>query len=266
MARRHSGKTIASLTMVLLLGAHHHAFASEPDGARMAPRAQRPIEVTFYPLLVRVPIFGASIDVPDLPSSPGSGGTESTDVSLNGAYMFGGIVESPRWFVDTNGLWAAVSASRSAPFLNVDSDTRFFNLTGGIGILDHWFVTVGVRRVGTTLDVQFTAPSKTEPVAARATPGVWDPLVGAEYRNRFGSHIRVDADVKGGGFGIGSDVDLSGEVAVNWRFASHFEVRGGYSIIYFKITAADATVDGVQRTLVAKQTLHGPEFGIAIPF
>ena len=92
--------------------------------AAQDPSSQRkpaPFEVTIYPILVEAPIFGASIDLPALPSSPGGGGDEgsaqsgSTDISLNAAYMAGVVMRADRWFGELRGTWAALSASRTTP-------------------------------------------------------------------------------------------------------------------------------------------------------
>src|SRR5215471_12842242 len=94
---------------------------------------QQGVEVTVYPILVEAPIFGATINLPSLPSgggggSGGSGGGESgsqsssTDVSLNAAYMAAIDVRTSRFFGELRGQWAALSASRVTPLITVDSD------------------------------------------------------------------------------------------------------------------------------------------------
>jgi hypothetical protein len=229
-----------------------------------APAPSSPVEITFYPLLLKAPIFGATINFPDLPDNPGGSG--STDLSWNAAYMFGGTIEGPHFLFDTNGVWAALSATRSAPAISVDSSTKFFNAIGGVRIVSGLFATGGVRRVSTDLDVTLTPPTQGAPLSGHTKPGLWDPMVGAQYRGRIRSRTKFDLDFRGGGFGVGTDVDVFGEAAVNWRIVPHVELRAGYSLIYFKLTVADVNVLSVSRTLIAKQTLHGPEFGIGITF
>ena len=94
--------------------------------------------MTIYPILVKAPIYGASVDLPSVPGS-GGGGEEgaaqsgSTDLSLNAAYMGGALVEADRWFAEGFGVWTALSATRSAPGITVKSDAYFFSARGACG-------------------------------------------------------------------------------------------------------------------------------------
>ena len=81
----------------------------------------------------------------------------------------------------------------------------------------------------------------------------------------MGSWI-VDGTFDGGGFGVGTDVDVSGEAHVGWRFLKHIELRAGYSFLYYKLTVADVSLGSFQRTLVSSQSLHGPVVGLGIVF
>src|SRR5215831_17946510 len=108
--RRHV--VVAALSLCLLAVQQTVAAAQDTN---TAPR--RSTDVTIYPILVRAPIFGANVDIASLPGDPGSGASGTTDYSLNGAYMSGGILESRRWLIDVNGVWAALSASHSTPLV-----------------------------------------------------------------------------------------------------------------------------------------------------
>ena len=48
--------------------------------------------------------------------------------------------------------------------------------------------------------------------------------------------------------------------------AKHLELRAGYSFLFLKLTVTDVSIGSFQRTLVAKQSLNGPELGIGIVF
>ncbi len=52
----------------------------------------------------------------------------------------------------------------------------------------------------------------------------------------------IDANVQGGGFGVGTDVDISSELNARWRVFRHVELRAGYSLIHFKMTVADVSI------------------------
>ena len=76
----------------------------------------------------------------------------------------------------------------------------------------------------------------------------------------------VDTSFDGGGFGAGTDADVSGDVNLDIRLLKHVELRLGYSYFYYKLTVADVSIASYQRTLVSSQTLHGPVAGIGIVF
>ena len=92
-------------------------------------------------------------------------------------------------------------------------------------------------------------------------PGVWDPMIGIGWHHETGNSLDLHATFEGGGFGVGSDVDISGAIRLDWKPTTHFGITGGYSLLYFKLshTLAD-------RTFTAKQTLHGPTVGIGLYF
>ena len=242
------------------------AQGQEPQPAAQAPSATQAlskIDVTIYPVLAQIPIFGAKIDIPDLPSLPGGSGT--TDLSLNGAFLFGVIVESRRWLADVNGLWAAVSASSPDPLTKVDTHTGFVNVSGGVRIAKSLFAIAGVKRVRADMDVTVTGPRQTT-LQSATNPALWDPLLGAEYRGQLTPRTRFDTTFKAGGFGVGTDIDVSLEGAVDWSLSHHFVLRAGYSFLYYKLTVEDANIAAVKRPLISKQTLHGPEMGFGIRF
>jgi len=218
------------------------AFAADDQPASGTKKS---VEVILYPILVEAPIFGATIDLPSLPSGGGSGGegdaqSASTDVSLNSAYMAGVAIQADRWFVEARGVWAALAATRQTPRVSLDTDTRLFN-------------------------AQLTLPLLNREISGTTTPVYWDPLVGLDWRQRMGRWV-LDANFQGGGFGVGADVDLSAEVHANWRLIPHTEIRLGYTVLYYKLTVADVSIGAFQRTLVSSQSLHGPIVGFGFVF
>src|SRR5436190_23640614 len=128
MSYPHAIKTILTglLTLCLLAASGTRARAADDD---------KKIRVTIYPILVKAPIYGATVELPSLPSAPGGGErgevSGSTDVSLNAAYMGAVLVEANRWFVEGAGTWAALSADRSAPRINIKTETLFYSGRGG---------------------------------------------------------------------------------------------------------------------------------------
>src|SRR5580765_292405 len=82
---------VALITCAGAAGAQQQAADSAADTK---------IRVTIYPILIKAPIFGASVDLPSLPPPGGGGGGESgalsgsTDTALNAAYMGGVLIEA----------------------------------------------------------------------------------------------------------------------------------------------------------------------------
>lgn len=250
-----------------------HTAAQICEAADQTPPASaNDTTVTIYPLLVRAPIFGATINLPSVPSPPGvPGGDESgaasgsTDVSLNSAYMAGILVESNRWFVEGYALWAALSADRASPRVALNSDTYIANARAGIRMFAGLAATGGFRVVRTKIDATVTLSAIGRTVEGRTTPTLWDPMVGLDWRVG-GNRVIFDASFQGGGFGVGTDVDLSADARIRVRPIRHLEIRLGYSALHFKETIAAVNVGALQRTLVIKQTLHGPEAGVGVVF
>jgi hypothetical protein len=271
-------KTFATVLLALCLVAMHNTPARAADGddgqQPQTSGTKRPIKVTIYPVMIQAPILGASIDLPSLPSLPGGGGgtgeggeqTASTDRGLNGAYMLGASVEADRWFVEFTGAWASLSARRSSPRLDVDSSARYSNMRGGIRLFDGVSATVGFRHIGVDLDATLDLPIIGKTLEGKASSSLWDPMLGVDWRSDFGTRWSVDADFQGGGFGVGADVDLSGDVNANWHVAKHFDVRLGMTVFHYKYTIANVNIGSFQRTLISTQTLYGPTFGFGVVF
>jgi hypothetical protein len=228
------------------------------------------VEVSVYPILVQAPIFGASIDLPSVPSVPGDGGESdhqngSTDVSLNTLYMAGLSVRAPRWFAEARGQWADLTASRATPGVTLDTKARFFTVRGGPTFGKGFSATVGLRRIWGALGASLEVPSIGKTLSGSVDKALYDPLIGIDWRQRAGSLI-VEANFQGGGFGVGTDRDVSSEFTVNWRFTPHTDIRLGYGFFYYKISSDPIPIGSFSRTLVSAQTLHGPTVGFAIVF
>lgn len=228
---------------------------SAAPAAAQAPASNDKWKVTVYPLLAWIPIFGADVNVPSLPTIPGGGGG-AVDKSLAGALMFGGSVERGPWRVDADGIWAAFEGDRVAlPTLTVDLDVAYAHASGGRKVVKDLYVTGGVRWLSLEYNIQIgTLPTFT------SKPGLWDPLVGVGW-HRDGKKTELHATLEGGGFGVGADVDVAGSVRFDWKPISHFGVTLGYGGIYLKVTEPVLT-----KTFTASQSLHGPIVGVGFYF
>jgi len=258
--------TILSITLTATV-----VRADDSGQAPGATASKRPVTVVIYPLLVQAPLFGASIDLPAIPSGPGGGGggesghvRGSTDVSLNTAYLAGFLVETSRVFVEASGTWADVSAERQSPLVSVKTKTLLFGARAGVRLFKGISATGGVHHVSMDLTATLDAPNLATPLEGTAKPGYWDPMIGVDWRGRFGRWT-LQSGFEGGGFGVGTDVDLSGEARADYRIG-FFDLRFGYGFTHVKATVADVKIGQFQRTLVASQTLYGPNLGFGIAF
>ena len=213
-------------------------------------------KVTVYPILVWVPVgIGIDVDAPP-PDGGANEGGQVIDTRTDGAYLGGFNVSRGGWRVDADFLWAAVGGDRpERPQLSVDVDLIYGHLTGGRRIYKDLYLTAGVRRLALKYDIRLgDLPNFSR------KPGVWDPLIGLGW-HRVGKTLEFHGTFEGGGFGVGSDVDLSSMLRVDWKPVSHFGVTAGYNILYFKVTDTLRN-----REFVVKQTMHGPILGIGLYF
>jgi hypothetical protein len=240
-------------------------FAQDTSKSEAKPEAAKRPAVVIYPILAWLPIFGASAilpHVPDLPgrpgSGPGSGSGQSGSVSgsLNAAAALGVEIEKDRWLLTADFLWAGLSGSADRPLAKITSDITYGDMIGGRRVYKGLAVVGGVRRIAFDVGVQLADL----PEFSRK-PGVWDPLVGIDWRQDLGRKWTTHLELVGGGFGVGSDVDASAKVRFEWRFARHVQLALGYGVLYLK-----ESIGAGDRTFKFDQTLNGPEFGIGIGF
>jgi hypothetical protein len=261
------GRVLFAFTFLLISLTAGAAHGQTPD-----PNAgQPPVRVIIFPILVQTPLYGASIDLPALPGGGGGGGGDesgdvsgSTDVSLNAAYLVGFLVETNRLFVEMNSTWADISADRQSPQVSVKTRTLLFEVRGGVRVFKGISATGGVHHISMDLDATLDLPRLGDSLEGTAKPGYWDPMIGVDWR---GHHGRWDlqADFEGGGFGVGTDVDLAGNARADYRIW-HLVLRFGYSISHVEATVADVNIGRFQRKLAINQTLHGPTIGFGIVF
>jgi hypothetical protein len=233
--------------------------APSPPPQTSDKSAQKPYgwHIAIYPVLAWAPVFGASVTLPSLPSQPIAtpGPSGSASGSLNGAYFGGVRVERGKWSGDALFMWAALSGERKTPFANIHLDFVFGHAVAGREVLPGLYVEGGARRLA--LDLRATVGSS----SASRSPGFWDPLVGLSYRRQLGRKWRIIIHGDGGGFGVGSDDDVTATGRAEWQFARHFGMAMGYGGMHF---SKSNTVAG--RTLTIGPTLHGPIFGFGVFF
>jgi hypothetical protein len=224
--------------------------------ARAQDAAADDWSVTAYPIFAWLPVdIGLNVDVS---GGDGGGGVsgEILDSRFDGAYFGGLSATNGPWRLEGYGLWAAFGGDRpDLPFLQVDVDVVYGDVRVGRRVAPDFYVTGGIRRVALKYDVTIG----TLPRLSRK-PGVWDPIVGVGW-HRVGQKVEWHASFDGGGFGVGSDVDLAAGVHVDWKPVRHFGIAAGYNVLYLKVTD-----DKADRTIVIKPTLHGPVVGLGLYF
>jgi hypothetical protein len=213
-------------------------------------------DIAIYPALAWAPVFGVGFTLPPVVSNPiAPAPSASVSSTFNGAYFGGARIEKHRWSADLLFMWAALSANRETPLAKINLDFVFGHIIGGREILPGFYVEGGARRVALNIDATIGTDS------ASRSPGFWDPLIGVTYRRQLGKKWRILLHGDGGGFGAGSDVDITATGRAEWQFARHFGLAMGYGGLHL---SESNTVAG--KTLTVSPTLHGPIFGFGIFF
>lgn len=260
---------ISALALVLSVAANARAQAAStppPPPAPVQPASAPDTgwDVEIAPIYAWAPISINSIDLPDfpgLPSPPGGDSSRTTDASLNGALMAAFRVEKNRLVVRGNFAWAGLSGEVDRPFLKVSGDVILGELQAGFEVARHLYVEGGVRRLAVDVEAELDGYPKVS-----RKPGVWDPIVGATYRVPMGSHWLLTLHGDGGGFGVGSEVDLAANLTLDWRATRHFGMTFGYGLLYFRLRDTLIERAAVDDTLELGTTLHGPILGLKLLF
>jgi hypothetical protein len=242
------------------------APAATQDAATASQATDPGWEVEIAPIYLWVPISINSItlpEFPDLPAPPGGGDRPSgeTDASLNGAAMAAFRVEKNWWMARANVVWAGLSGERETPNVKITGNLILGEVFTGVEVVKHLYLEGGVRR----LAVDISAEVLDYPEVSRK-PGVWDPQVGLTYRLPMGEHWLLTMHGDGGGFGVGSEVDLNASLTLDWRMARHFGLTLGYGMLYFRLEDKLSDRASLAETLEFGTTLHGPIVGFKLLF
>lgn len=222
-----------------------------------APNAWK---VIVYPAYVWVPFFSSSVTLPTIPSPPGGGGpvtpSGTTSGSFDGAAFAGAEIYKGKWSGMFTFLYAGLSASRTTPRTTLTADFLYGQAMVEHEVYKGLSLGGGFRRMALDL----TATVGDFPSVGRK-PGFWDPLLSATYRKQLNRKWRVSAHMDGGGFGVGSDLDIGAAASADWRFAKHFVMTMGGAYLHFE--NSDTVL---RKTLTIKPTMYGPTFGFGIYF
>jgi hypothetical protein len=237
-------------------------------GAAAAAASDDPdkLKIAIYPLFGWLPFFSSSVSLPTPPGGGAGGGNliANPNTSLNGAAAFALDVTVRKWLFEGQGMFGTLSATHSTPYAKVAASIHYGDFFAGHQIGKGFSLMAGFRRIA----LGFDATVGDLPTFSRE-PGVWDPLLAIEWRRTLGRKIFVQARFDGGGFGVGSEVDLDAQARLEWRFVKHFGVVVGYQALYNRISGrVSETI--VDTTLTHPwnyhQTLYGPLLGIGIYF
>lgn len=214
-------------------------------------------DIAVYPIFGWIPFgIGFDVDLPPVDGGGGGGGGKIIDSRFDGAFLGGMSVAKGRFRVDADVLWAAVGGDRvERPVLRVDLDAVYGHGSVGFELGSDVYATVGVRRLALKYDIDFDGRH------FEREPGIWDPLVGIAWHHKAGRKLDFHAVFEGGGFGVGSDADISTTVRLDWKPVTHFGLTVGYNTLYLKFnnTVAD-------KKFSVTQSMHGPLFGIGLYF
>ncbi len=218
-----------------------------------------------YPVYAWVPFFSTSVTLPTIPSPPGGGGPVTpegtTSGSLNGAAFAGAEIYKGQWSGMFTFLYAGLSATRTTPRTKVTADFIYGQAMVEHEVYKGLSLGGGFRRMALDL----TATVGDFPSVSR-TPGFWDPLLSATYRKQLNRKWRVSGHMDGGGFGVGSDLDIGAAASADWRFAKHFVLTMGGAYLHFENSDTILSDTALRKTLTMKPTMYGPTFGIGIYF
>jgi hypothetical protein len=218
-----------------------------------------------YPVYAWVPFFSTSVTLPTIPSPPGGGGPVTpegtTSGSLNGAAFAGAEIYKGQWSGMFTFLYAGLSATRTTPRTKVTADFIYGQAMVEHEVYKGLSLGGGFRRMALDL----TATVGDFPSVSR-TPGFWDPLLSATYRKQLNRKWRVSGHMDGGGFGVGSDIDIGAAASADWRFAKHFVLTMGGAYLHFENSDTILSDTALRKTLTTKPTMYGPTFGIGIYF
>jgi hypothetical protein len=255
-----TGWVADSLTPFLVAPAAGALASGQPSSPAMGG-AREDWKVGIYPIYVWLPFsIGLDVTVPPDEGDGGDGGGERGEIidsRFDGAYFGGGYASKGRFRMDADGLWAAFGGDRpDLPFLRVDVDAIYFHATAGLRLAGDLYAVGGVRRLALKYDIEIASLPSFE-----RKPGVWDPVVGLAWHTEGGRVLELHAVFEGGGFGVGTERELAASARVDLKPFRHFGITAGYSVLHFKIEDTVAN-----RTLTARQTLHGPVAGIGFYF
>jgi len=214
-----------------------------------------------YPVYAWVPFFSSSMTLPPIPQPPGGGGGEvipsgTTSGSFDGAAFAGAEIRKQKWEGMFTFLYAGLSATRTTPRAKLTMDFLYGQALVGRDVYKGLVLEGGFRRMALDL----TATLGDYPSVGRK-PGFWDPLLGATYHRQLSKKWRVTGHMDGGGFGVGSDLDIGANASADWRFAKHFGMTMGGAYLHFEETS---TI--LRQPLTIKPTMYGPTFGFGIYF
>jgi len=228
-------------------------FDQEPSSPSKAPDKPFGWHIAAYPVMGWAPVFGSTFTLPPRPSNPII--TESTDNSLNGAYFGGARIEGGKWSAEGLFMWASLESKRQTPNTDVNLDFVFGDGMVGYRVLPGLYAEGGVRRLS------FTVKAAGQSGSATWSPGFWDPIFRLTYSRALGKKWRVVMHGDGGGFGVGSAIDLTATARAEWQFVRHVGLSMGYGGMHFSQSQMIA-----RQTYSISPTLHGPMLGLGIFF
>lgn len=250
-------KTQRFLTLFVCLAAN----AAAQDPAKLDDPDK--LSVAIYPLFAWVPSFSTSLSIP--PFTNGGGNTEgSTPREINGALAFAGGVTVNKWLFEGEATFLEATSTRNTPNLQVNTSLDYANFFVGRYVGKGLYVIGGARHM--SLEVEALVSNGN---AFTVKPSTWDPQVGLEWRKALGRKVLVQARFDGGGFGVGTDLDISAQGRLEWRFIKHMSAVVGYQVLHTRSSGSITRTGGIAPGTYPwnyNQTFVGPILGVGIHF
>jgi hypothetical protein len=256
-------------TACLFTAAAEEVPSQQPSGAATQTSAPTRLDdpdklsVAIYPIFGWLPSFSSSVDLPPLTDGGGSS-SGTTDRNFDGAVAFAGSVTVKKWLVEGEVTFVKASSTRTTPYLEVNTTLDYGDLFVGRYVGKGFYALGGFRRMALEFDVKVAS---LPPFSQK--PGVWDPLVGVEWRRALGRKVMAQARFDGGGFGVGSDVDLDAQARLEWRFIKHVGAVVGYQWLHTRTSGTisrSGTIAPGDYPWTYRQTFMGPIVGVGIYF
>ena len=185
----------------------------------------------------------------------------------------------PLYLVDlaaSNGEWGASLRGQYlewdnlvalANWTQLEETTWYLEADVSHSVGTHWWAFLGVRYFEFDLSLQVMLDPPLPQLPPLVTGQDWfDPLAGASFLYPLGRRWELAGRGDIGGFGVGSELSWNLEATIQWSFANHVALVGGYRVfdVDFEEDRTYTLPDGGETTLpdTYDTRTEGPTLGL----